>query len=324
MTPFGFHTTSEEVVDAFANQIEGRTFLITGPSQASIGAHAAVALASKGAGHLILVARNPAKVQPVIDKIRETYSNVSLTFIQCDLTDYDAVRRAADQINSNASFAKIDVVINNAGVMFVKDFTLDKQGNELTFSANHLGHFLLTNLILPKILAAGPGARIVNVSSDAHQLSNVWFDDPTFSLGEKYDGWTAYGQSKTANIHFTIELARRLGERGLYSFAVHPGVIFNTGLAGHISDEDWTSTDLRELGRRNTGEAFDSVGPRKSTTQGAASLLAAALGFASKESNGAYIFDCQVGEARAFATDRENARKLWALSEELLGQGFNP
>ncbi|KAI0137656.1 retinol dehydrogenase 13 [Hypoxylon sp. NC0597] len=326
MSPFGFHTPSEELAKAFADRIKGRTFLITGTSAKGLGAHSAITLAREGPAHLILVSRSKARSEPVLQEIATINPSVKTTFITCELSDFDSVRAAAAQINNDESIPHIDVVINNAGVMAIKEYTLDKQGYEMTLSSNYLGHFLLTNLIMPKILAAGPGARIVNVSSKGHRISPIRFDDYNFSGGKEYDGWSAYGQSKTASILFSVELARRLADRGVRAYSVHPGAIF-TNLATHLDHSAWEDIekDIEKFTLKNTGRSFGGVDwPAKTLSEGTSTLLAAALDPEFDDRSGAFIQDCQVGEPLEHATDPENARKLWELSEKLVGQKFDP
>ncbi|KAI8274459.1 hypothetical protein K4K60_009674 [Colletotrichum sp. SAR11_57] len=219
MASFGFDTTAEEVVSTFASNVKGRTFLITGASANGLGAYMATSLAKASPAAFILAGRSEAKVAPVIKEIAAIDPSIRATFIAVELTDQNSVRAAAANILADSKTSKIDVMINCAGIMYVKEFTTDVEGNELQFSANHIGHFLLTNLLMPKILAAGDDARIINVSSHGHQLSDVWWSDPTFNKGKDYHGWSGYGQSKTANILFSVELARRLEDRGIISLS---------------------------------------------------------------------------------------------------------
>ncbi|KAI1374209.1 retinol dehydrogenase 13 [Hypoxylon crocopeplum] len=321
MSPFGFHTPCDEVARAFADKIKGRTFLITGTSAGGLGANTAITLAREGPAHLILISRNKTKVDPVLQEITTTNPSVKTTFITCELSDFNSVRAAAEQINSDASIPHIDILINNAGVMAIKEYTLDKQGYEMTLSSNHLGHFLLTSLLTPKILAAGPGARIVNMTSQGHRVSGFRFEDYNFSGGQAYDGWSAYGQSKTANILFSVELGRRLAGRGVSSFAVHPGVIWGTGLSAHVQPEDYVGVD--EITKRNTGRSFDARDEPKTLATGTSSMIAAALDLELEDKSGSYIENCQVATPREYANDPENARKLWDLSEKLVGQKFD-
>ncbi|KAI1454703.1 retinol dehydrogenase 13 [Annulohypoxylon moriforme] len=321
MSPFGFHTPSEELAKAFADHIKGRTFLITGTSAKGLGAHAAITLARESPSHIILVSRNKSRCEPVIDEIARINPKVKVTFVTCELSDFDSVRAAAAQINADDSIPHIDVVINNAGVMAIQKYTLDKQGYEMTLSSNHLGHFLLTNLIMPKILAAGPGSRIVNVSSKGHRISPFRFEDYNFSEGAEYNGWSAYGQSKTANVLFSVDLARRLAGRGIRAYSVHPGGIYGTGLALHLDDSMWP--ELEDVTMKNTGRPFGGIDDVKTLTEGTSPLLAAALDPEFDEKSGSFIQDCQIYNALEHATNPESARKLWEVSEKLVGQKFD-
>jgi len=316
MSSFGFSTTSEEVIERFAAEVKGRIFLITGTSANGLGAHTALSLARKSPAQLILVSRTKSKVDPVIEAIAAIDPSIKTTFIACELSDLESVRRVADTINNDASIPHIDVVINNAGVMDVKEFTKSPQGIELTFASNHIGHFLLTSLLMPKIKTAGSGARVVNLTSSGHKVSPVRFDDYNFSDGAAYDGWSAYGQSKTAAVLFSLALARR----GVKSFAVHPGTIFETGLATHLEMSDLA--DLSDIAERNTGRPFQIDNP-KSLTQGSATTLVAALSPEMEGRSGAFLADCQVGTPYEYASDKANADKLWLLSEKLIGEKFN-
>jgi NAD(P)-dependent dehydrogenase (short-subunit alcohol dehydrogenase family) len=185
MSQFNAQTTAEEVCEAFPSQIKGKTFLITGTSANGLGARLATTLAKYSPAQLILVSRSKSKVDPVVDEIKSANSNVSVKFVQCELSDQDNVRSAAEKILSDAEISKIDVVVNNAGLMAILEYQVDKQGNEMQFSANHIGHFLITNLIMPKILAAGAGARIINLTSLGHRIGPFRFNDPRFSGGKE-------------------------------------------------------------------------------------------------------------------------------------------
>ncbi|ELQ32908.1 retinol dehydrogenase 13 [Pyricularia oryzae Y34] len=314
MTAFGSETTAEEVVSAFSSNVKGRTFLITGASANGLGAYMATSLARASPQALILIARSEVKVAPVIEEIASIDPAIRAIFVPVDLTDQESVRAAAATILDDRDMTKIDVVINCAGIMYVEEFTTDAKGNELQFSANHVGHFLLTNLLMPKILAAGEGARIVNITSHGHQLSDVWWSDPTFNKGKDYHGWSGYGQSKTANILFSVELARRLKDRGVVSLA-------GTGLFQHVPMERLDEGDM--ISRKNTGLPFGLDLPWKTSSQGSSSGLAAALDPELAAHSGSYIQNCQVGTPRQYALDGEKAKKLWIMTEELVGQKFD-
>ncbi|KAM5350279.1 hypothetical protein ACJ41O_006784 [Fusarium nematophilum] len=206
-------------------------------------------------------------------------------------------------INHSESIPKIDVIINNAGRMAIKDYTLDKQGYEMQLSPNHLDHFLLATLILPKVVAAGPGARIVNVSSDGYRLSHFHFNDWNFSDGKSYNDFVAYGQSKTANILFTVALAERLAAKD-----VGVGEVF-----GRLEST---------AGDTNGSDTFVPEPAEKTVTQGIAPLLAVVLDPGFEDSSGAYIKDCQIVDMLDYAHYSRKATQLWTLGEELVGQKF--
>ncbi|OTB18210.1 hypothetical protein K445DRAFT_315012 [Daldinia sp. EC12] len=322
MPAFDETATSEQVIEAFASQIKGRTFVITGAGHPSIGSQMAVSIAKGAPAHILIASRTGKKVEPVLAKIAEIDSSIKTTFVQVDLTDHESVRRAAKEILAAAP--KIDVLINSAGVMAIKDYTLDKQGIELQLSANHVGHFLLTNLLAPALISAGSeplGARVVNLTSSGYLASPFRFDDWNYSNGKTYDRWTGYGQAKTANILFTYGLHKRLSSRGVTSTATHPGYNNDTELGNHVTREDYA--EIPAIVKRNTGKdwVWESPGT-KTFTQIAATSLIAALDPELPAKSPAYLMNSQVHEAAPHATDPESVEKLWKLSEELVGQKF--
>jgi NAD(P)-dependent dehydrogenase (short-subunit alcohol dehydrogenase family) len=132
--------------------------------------------------------------------------------------------------------------MNNAGIMGIPNYATSADGIEMQFAANHVGHFLLTNLLVPLI---SEGGRIVNLSSAGHALGDVRFDDWNFDEGRKYDEWEAYGQAKSGNALFALSLAGKLKKRGVVAFSLHPGNIWGTGLAVGIGEVDWPAVMKR-------------------------------------------------------------------------------
>lgn len=244
-------TTAEELVDHLSNKIKEKVILITGPSPASIGATFVETIARAQPALIILAGRNMSKLQKTADKIAQKQPGASVRLLQLQLDSLAAVREAAAQVNSWDDVPRIDVLVNNAGIMATK-FALSPDGFESQFATNHLGHFLFTNLIIGKILAA-PSPRIVSVSSDGHRVSPIRWGDYNFRVsalqgkgktltqvqeGETYHKWSAYGQSKTANILMAVSFAEKLGSKGLLAYSLHPGVIFGTSLTGGLEDID--------------------------------------------------------------------------------------
>ncbi len=195
----------------------GRTAVITG-ANTGLGYETAAALAAKGA-HVVLAVRNTDKGQAAADLISRRSPGASVAVQELDLTSLESIRAAAEQLR--AAHDSIDLLINNAGVMFTPRSTT-KDGFELQFGTNHLGHFAFTGLLLDHIVAA-PGSRVVTVSSVGHRFARngIRFDDLQWE--KDYSRVRAYGQAKLANLMFTYELQRRLRGTGTIAAAAHPG-----------------------------------------------------------------------------------------------------
>jgi NAD(P)-dependent dehydrogenase (short-subunit alcohol dehydrogenase family) len=179
---------------------------------------------------MILLGRDISKIQPVIDEVHKISTVTVTKFIEIHLDSLASVRKAAQQILNDQGISQIDVLINNAGIM-AAPYASTEDGIERQFATNHIGHFLLTNLIMPKLLEASPNARVVNVSSYGNVLSDV-LEDPNFSGdGKDYSPFVSYGQSKTANVLFSVGLNERLKGKGLKAFAMDPGSRFGLVVA---------------------------------------------------------------------------------------------
>ncbi|KZV82663.1 NAD(P)-binding protein [Exidia glandulosa HHB12029] len=308
---FGHSTTVEEVAVAFADRVKGRIFLITGPTLNTLGDATARALASAHPAELILVGRSPAKYAPVAEAIRSVDSTIDVRIYGLDLGYLPSVREGAATIL--AAHPRIDVLINNAGIMGVPERRLNAHGVEEHFATNHVGHFLLTNLLMESLMRSDE-PRVVNLTSWQHQWGTGDYSDYNFEH-RPYAWNLGYGQSKLANIHFTESLAVKLGPRGLTAIAVHPGSIWETALTGSFSEEEREKLRARD----------DAAGVMtKTLSQGASTTLVAALDpNLGKENNGRYMEDCHVAETKCEGAKRPGARdELWALSEKLVGETF--
>jgi NAD(P)-dependent dehydrogenase (short-subunit alcohol dehydrogenase family) len=304
--PWGFASTTDEVTAD--RDLTGTVALVTGASS-GLGQETARALAAIGA-RVILAGRNDEKLAAVANQITESSPDATVEIGHLDLTSLAQVRRFAEDFL--AANDELGLLINNAGVMYTP-FEHTEDGFELQFGTNHLGHFLLTCLLTPALLKGAP-ARIVNLSSGGHLTSDVVWDDPNFARHD-YDPFVAYGQSKTANILFTVELERRLAGRGVHAYAVHPGLVA-TELARYMTPE--VRTQLMERAGQGGG-----MPPRKSLQQGAATSVWAATAPGLEAVGGSYLADCGVSDHRAeWAVDSDAAVRLWSLSEELVGQQF--
>lgn len=319
MAEYRFSTEGNTIVTDFASEVKGKIFLITGPSEGGIGAETALSLAQASPSQIILLGRSLPKIQPTIDLIHATNPDILTPFIQINLDSLKSVRAATAQILADTSTPHIDVVINNAAIMACP-YAVTEDGFETQFATNHLSHFLLTNLLMPKILL-GANKRIVNVSSWGHVRSGVRFGDVNFSNGDAYQAWEAYGQAKTANILFSVGLNLKLGkEQGVKSFALHPGSI-RSGL------QKYTTSEIIEDAINDMKSKGYEIPKMKSLQQGCATTLRAALDPGlGIEGSSVYLADCQIAEpgmaVMEWALDLGNARRLWSLSEEMVGEKF--
>ncbi|RGP59464.1 oxidoreductase [Fusarium longipes] len=324
MSPHSASTTANELVNEYADIIKGKTILTTGVTPNSLGGTFIQETASKSPELLILAGRSASKLQEFAEAIAKDYPNVKTRNLVIDLSSLASVRKAAEEVNSWEDVPNIDVLVNNAGIMGVP-YAKTVDGFESQFAICHLGHFLLTNLIMDKILAS-KAPRVVNVASNGHSLGPVRFADPHFSNGETYHNWAAYGQAKTANVLFSVSLAQKLGARGLQSYSVHPGLILSTGLGGHL-DMDADIAALLQFHRERGNKEGWGFLPPVPVEVGAAMHAFAAFDPNIKANNGAYLLETRVSDPytdtiKSWARDPIEAEKLWRLSEELVGQKF--
>ncbi|WP_298300954.1 SDR family NAD(P)-dependent oxidoreductase [uncultured Erythrobacter sp.] len=318
MSGFGATTITDEVLEGI--DLSGKTVLVTGGSS-GLGQETARAMAAKAA-HVVITARNPTQMDEAVAAIKGETPGARVETLTCDLASLKSIKKAGTQANQR--FDKIDVLINNAGVMACPK-TQTADGFEMQFGTNHLGHFALTKQLMPLIEAgsdAQGSGRIVNLSSRGHHICPADLDDPNFETGE-YAPWVSYGRSKTANILFTKGLEDRYGDKGIHAYAVHPGGI-NTNLSRHLSDKA-----EQELIKNVT--ASDPNFKFKSIPQGAATQVWAATASELEGRGGVYCEDCNIAKVddisrnsgvRSYALDKASADQLWALSEQMTGAAF--
>jgi NAD(P)-dependent dehydrogenase (short-subunit alcohol dehydrogenase family) len=317
---FGATTTADEVLEGI--DLSGKLVVITGGAS-GLGQETARAMAAKGA-HIVIPVRDMAKGEAAVVAIKASVPDADIELMECDLGKMASIHAFAKAFL--VQHDRIDLLINNAGVMACPHMTTS-DGLEMQFGTNHIGHFLLTNLLLPAIIKAAKNAgkpRIVNLSSRGHHFDTVHFDDPHFETRD-YDKWLSYGQAKTANIMFSVGLEKRLAGKGVHSLAVHPGGI-QTNLGRHLTEED-IATLLKRMEDNSEGNfAFKTV------EAGAATSCYAATAPELEGLGGVYLEDCHVaavddedpsGSVRSYAVDPGNAEKLWALSEATVGQTFS-
>ena len=297
---FGATTTTAEVLAGV--DLTGKRAIVTGGSS-GLGLETARALAAAGAAVTIAVRSHEAGVRAVAGLDLPD----PITVATLDLSDQASIARFVQTWQGS-----LHILVNNAGVALTP-LTRTPEGWELQFATNHLGHFALATGLRPALAAAG-GARVVSVSSGSHLRSPIVFDDIHFER-RTYDRWSAYGQSKTANVLFAVAAAQRWSDDGISVNSVMPGVI-STNLQRHFVDD--------ELDRLRDDPAITF----RSVEQGAAtSVLVAASPLASGAS-GHYFEDCAIapinerggrGGVAAHAMDPEAAQRLWEASEAMLG-----
>ncbi|MCX5281042.1 oxidoreductase [Streptomyces sp. NBC_00198] len=296
---------------------QGRTAVVTG-GNTGIGFEAADVLTRRGAS-VVLAVRDPEKGKHAAARLVARTPSADIRVVHLDLSSLASVRDAAAELRS--ACARIDLLINNAGVMYTP-YRTTEDGFELQFATNHLGHFALTGLLLD-LLPADPAARIVTVSSAGHRMGGpLDLDDPHWR-NRPYDRTAAYGHSKLANLLFTYELASRLPAPGPLAVAAHPG---GADTAGSRTAMSHSSTLTRS--------AFALVRPLllQSPAMGALPVLRAATdpGVRAGEYYGPRGFQQSKGHPKAVRSNKPSydeglQRRLWTLSEELTGVQFpNP
>ncbi|KAL1853773.1 hypothetical protein Plec18170_005165 [Paecilomyces lecythidis] len=350
---FNEETEALDVAKAFSSGIRGKTVLITGVNRGGLGFSTAQAFASQSPSCLIVTGRDPAKTQESIKALRAEFPDVNYRGLQVDLSIQQSVRDAAAEVMSWTDVPTIDIVVNSAGVMCIQERTLSKDGIEQHFATNHLGHWLLTCLIIPKLIKAAENnpkgaTRIVNVSSASPQVSGMRWSDINFEKKNKdlpaeeqpnyewfqmcgcpdiedasYVPLDGYNRSKVANVLFGIAATKRLFDKyGILSLSVHPGVI-ETELGRNMSLKDLEA--FAEL--RKSFFKVKTLGAGASTSLVAAldPKLAQGVGQSENDSEnwGCYLEDCQIsGKGHPLAVSSKEAEKLWDISEKLVGQTF--
>jgi NAD(P)-dependent dehydrogenase (short-subunit alcohol dehydrogenase family) len=297
------------------------THVVVTGGHVGLGLETTRALSTAGAS-VTVGSRDPDRAAPALAGIAR------VEIARLDLLDPTSIDSFATRYVDSGR--PLHILINNAGVMG-GELVRDARGYESQFATNHLGHFQLTLGLLPALRAAH-GARVVNVSSGGHQLSDIRWDDPHFTTG--YDGMLAYGQSKTANVLFAVELDRRWADEGIRGYAVHPGIAFGTNLAPWLADDA-----LRAMGVIDASgqPIIDPDRELKTLRQGASTAVFAATNPQLDEIGGVYLKDNDIAPLNdasvtitfgaepitlpgvaPHAVDPESAQRLWELSERLL------
>ena len=277
--------------------LSGKTILVTGASS-GLGLQVAIQLARLG-GEVVMTARDERRGEAALAAARAASGSAAVSLMLCDFASLAEIRRLASEWHAKRT--RLDVLVNNAGsVSPVRRLTAD--GLELTFAVNHLGYFLLTNLLLDVLERSAP-SRVVNVASVAHRRGDLDFDDLQYERGG-YATMKAYARSKLANVLFTRELARRLTGRGVSVNCIHPGVV-----ATNIwSRAPWYTRPLLAVAKRFM----------LTPEQGARAIVTLAAGPEVEGRTGGYYERDELVDPSRLAQDEALAKRLWDVSTELV------
>ncbi|KAJ2957118.1 hypothetical protein NQZ79_g7111 [Umbelopsis isabellina] len=333
--PEGYRYTTNKVLDDLPEtaSISNKVFIVTG-AHSGLGEETARALSAHGA-KVIVATRSEGSAQAAIQRIKKAHPSADLQWLNLDLSDLDKVKEFATEFHRTG--LPLHGLICNAGIM-AHPYSKTKQGFESQFAVNHMGHFLLVNLLLDDLIQSGPGSRVVFVSSNGYRFSGVRFDDLDFKNGQDYEPFVAYGQSKTANILAAKTLNERYSDKGVEFFSLHPGMI-RTNLNKGMSEEAKRSTIANitnnAIQRTLMGwlismesflePVFGKVSPKwmKTVQQGAATQVWAATSPSLNGKGGAFLDDCHISEPTtedAKDTTGENGRRLYDLSMEAVSR----
>lgn len=322
---FGASSTAEDVIKGI--DLSGKIAIVTG-GYSGLGLETARVLRSAGA-KVIVPTRDRNKAAAALADID------GIEIEMMDLLDPASIDAFAEKFL--ASGQPLHILVNSAGIM-ASPMTRDSRGYESQFATNHLGHFQLVARLWPALRKAH-GARVVSVSSWGHHFSPVVFDDPNFEQRE-YERWGAYGQSKTANILFSVALDKRGQADGVRSFSLHPGSIVGTGLEKHLSNEDLLAAGVID---ENGQPVLDPTKNLKTVGQGAATSVWCATSPQLDNMGGVYCENCDItalgqdaesefqldnnstltdSGVMPYAIDPKAADRLWSLSEQLIGLTF--
>ncbi|KAJ7480658.1 short-chain dehydrogenase [Mycena latifolia] len=317
---FGFHTTAAEVSEVFANEIKGKNVLVTGTSLGGIGFETARVLA-KYASLVIITGYSSKRLKLSEDAIKKEIPTANIRKLTLDLSSLAAVRVAAAEVNTYPE--PIHVLINNAAAA-IGPFKLTADNLEQQIATGHIGPFLFTNLLAPKLLASATATytpRVVFVSSAAQAFDS----GPDFdALGKpdpaKYDTiYKAYNETKSANVLTAIELSQR--SRGkINAYSLHPGLIYTNISQKEESRKDFTENRVLDA----DGRPDFSVYAWKTIPEGAATTVAAAFDASLSDKPGSYLDDCKEanGKIAPHSSDPVNASRLWEVTEKIVGQSF--
>lgn len=276
--------------------------LVTG-GNSGIGKHTAIGLLREGYW-VSFTSRDQTRGDAALEEIKRESKSDQVECLRLDLSSFASIHQCADEMM--ARHERLDLLVNNAGLV-LSDRRETAEGFEMTFGVNHIGHFLLTKLLLGRLRSSSP-SRVVNLASDAHKGARQGLDFDDLQSTKSYSGMGVYCRSKLANIYFTRELARRFEEEGVTSYAVHPGVV----ASGFARDGDTNGFMGALVGLARPFLLTEEKGARTS--------LHVATAAASSLKNGGYYAKSRPAKITSVARDDEAARRLWDVSERLIAE----
>ncbi|KAM8961178.1 retinol dehydrogenase 12-like [Pelodytes ibericus] len=283
-----------------ARRLDGKTVLITG-GLSGIGRETAIALAKRGA-RVLITSQDEQKVEESLRQIKEESTSMNVRFLPLNMANLQSIRDFCKEFIKNEM--RLDILINNEGVPAVLDWT--ENGFSMCFGVNHLGPFLLTNLLLDRLKGCAP-SRVITVTSNVHKYQKLDFTDLNYNIVPLF----AYCRSKLANVYFTQELSRQAESHGLTACAVHPGYVVGS----------WTlqfSVLFRIVMYIFTSMFFISC------KDGAQTVIHCAVSDDVLQHNGGYFSDCKPCKLRPHVQDAGVAKKLWEASETMVGLTSSP
>ena len=312
----GFDSKSDADKIVKEKDLSGKIAIVTG-GYSGIGLETTRALVAIGAKVIIPAKRTEVAVQNLEGIVSKE------NIVEMDLGNLNSVRKFTEDFKE--SFGKLDLLINNAGIMACPETRIGN-GWESQFAVNHIGHFLLTKELMDT-MAENDGARFVSLSSSAHSLTGILWDDIHFQ-NNSYDKWMAYGQSKTASSLIAIEFHRRMVDKGVSGFSVHPGGIL-TPLQRHLQKEEMVALGWMD---ENGSPSEMAKNFFKTTSQGASTTLWCATSPSLNGIGGVFCEDCDIAKRKNevdeslqryfgvadWAVDTEEASKLWDVTEKML------
>ncbi|KAJ6477178.1 short-chain dehydrogenase [Mycena vitilis] len=315
---FSDTTTADEVATTFANEIQGKNVLVTGTSVGGIGFETARVLA-KHANLVIITGHNAERMKIAEEAIKSEVPSANTRPLMVDLSSLASVRKAAAEVNAYPE--PLHILINNAaGGSW--EFKLTEDNIVSQMATSHVGPFLLTKLLTPKLLAARTAQytpRVVFVSSEAQAAgSGVNFDSLASPDPASYEPMQMYGEVKAANVLTALELSKR-SKGQINGYSLHPGLIFTNS-----TRREGVSDVLQKIGVLTVDKQPNTNLPWKTLGQGAATTLVAALDPRLDDKAGAYLVDCVVanGAVAPQSSNPANAEKLWSLTESVIGEPF--